>query len=694
MLIKNLKILKTAKKLLSVLTIFFVFHLLVSLYFVPSTQAKVPLDSFQNPPECSSPYSNDMVGNYGIAIGGVGLQEDGPNYNKSFQVNSIDGNVVEAYLYWSIRYSGSDPKIKLKINSGTIKEHTAQPAARFEHAVLSGPSTTYAGYIVRLVGADLSSISSPSSTFTVSKTAPATDFDLYGAGILIIYQNSSLPQRHVEVKCGFDVTYANDIGNDPSDAKWGMWSDVICHQFPPDTGHNRNIHYYAFMSGTKKTETGVYRPNAFWYVTGAGSIPPSITSLNKPGNTPNQGLVGVPGRVEKTDFFNANSGNEWDTIEFDAINIPVNHEYICFQTQSRNSPGWTSGNYGKGTSMQWSMSALTFAYAGAVNTPTPSQSPTITPTSTPGPSPTPTIIPSITPSPTPTPIIYDPWVNTMGGNTYSQTFNQTRLMNPNIQHSYQNSSQPIHFNGSPVYLSTNLYLQPIGFGLPPRSSEKRSELANYNDANSEYKPSVSWFSYFKQYLLNSSLPNVSIIPRTDTSITLPTTSSLTVTDPARVYIFHFPNSVAIDIDRCNSKSIFLIEGNLTLNPNFTVDGNENGCLFIVSGTTTIQKGDDLGSEDATPKTVFDQIHGYFVTGLFNTEPDNTSRDGLFIKGGVVETDMNSGQMNLSRDLGSTRNLYTPSEIIEYDARYLYIYGDLLTYSYGYNIRESQFIRTI
>ena len=92
------------------------------------------------------------------------------------------------------------------------------------------------------------------------------------------------------------------------------------------------------------------------------------------------------------DLFNATSEDEWDTIDSTHltpdIQIPQDHTYICFQTQSRNVPPGTQAN-GLGSSMQWSMSALTFAYASSLNTPTPGPSPTATPTPLPSPTPTP-----------------------------------------------------------------------------------------------------------------------------------------------------------------------------------------------------------------------------------------------------------------------------------------------------------------
>lgn len=161
-------------------------------------------------------------------------------------------------------------------------------------------------------------------------------------------------------------------------------------------------------------------------------------------------------------------------------------------------------------------------------------------------------------------------------------------------------------------------------------------------------------------------------------------------------VYTYTGNLSLDVNICNTKSIFLIDGDLFITPNLKTNGYTNGCMFIVSGTTSIQPGDQAGSVNSpSPQTTYDEVHAYFITNSFKTEID-PFQDGLFIRGGVVEIAPNTGtdSMSLNRDLGVIRNKYSPSEIIEYDARYLYIYGDLLTYVYGYNIRESQFIRTL
>lgn len=633
-------------------------------------------------------YETDLEGKYSMKVGGLGMIDKinvSNVYNGTFSVDSINGPVRNVYLYWTIRKPTDDKTIQVTVNGGVTRDISANQV--FGPAKLSTPKYTYWGYIADLGTTDIKNLGI--NEIRIRKATGGVDMELFGVGAIIIHEDPSLPiDSHLEIKCGFDGTFVNNPGSDPSVSKWGEWSNVVCHEFLGDTNSPRRVDYFAFMSGTKELATA-YRPNAFWYVTGTDNVRELavINSLNKPAGVPNLGLPSITDATIKSnikeyrDLFNATSEDEWDTINSTHltpdVQIPKDHTYICFQTQSRNVPPGTQAN-GLGSSMQWSMSALNFAYSSSLSTPTPGFSPT--PTQTPLPSPT----------PTPTPLSFYPWVNTIGGNVYSQTFDQTPLNSiDKIKNSFFDNGDPTNFIERLRYLSTNLYLQPVGYAIPSRSSEKDSELSDYADANSEYKTGVSWFQYFDQYLRNS-IPTIIKTQITDPTITHNRMSEIHPTGNLNDVVVYLSGDLTIDVNICDTKSIFLVTGNLNIQPNLVSEGFENGCMFIVQGTTTILPGDGLGSADPD-KTVYDQVHGYFVTGLFSTVAD-PSGDGLYLKGGVVETDTAAGNMSLNRNLGNIRSQYSPSEIIEYDPRYLYIYGDLMTYVFGYNIREGQFIR--
>ncbi len=671
--------------------------LLITLLFVSEGGYAIsPLDKVDGSGNPVCKYSQELIGNYDIKVGGVGLidKRSGNDYSGEFKINNIPGTPYKAYLYWTVHKKTIDSTIKLKINSGGMATLNASSS----NGQVFGPAklntnNSYSGYIVDLApyisSGAIRSGNNTENIFKIEKTVDAATTEIFGAGIIIIYSDPSMAQqRHIEVKCGFDGTFMDDLGDDDN-AKWGEWSDVVCHDFPADEDDTRNVKYFAFMSGTKERDEvavpKIYRPNAFWYKSGTGSHA-FIEALNKAPGVPNQGLDDLSG-IPYNDLFDANSDNEWDTINFSSISIPRDHNYICFQTQSRNIEP-VIGQYRKGTSMQWSMSALSFAYAGGINTPTPS--PLISHT----PSPTP-IAPSWTPTPSPTPIVYHPWINTIGGNAYSSKFNQMSLNKVNqsnsnlIQNTFVSTTNSI--NNISAYLSTNLNLQKSAGALPPRSSKNNFDLANYQDGNKEYRPGFAWFVYLEQFLTNTTADVVKLI---NPNISVSSVSDIPGTNANKVNIIKIPGNTAFSINNCDRKAIFVIDGNLQIDPDLIVTGFENGCLFIVRGTTLVTAGNDLGSTDVTPLTNYDQLHAYFITGLFETRTDN-ALDGLYIWGGVVETaDSPTGEIELNRTLSITRNEFSPAETIEYDPRYLYIYGDLLTYSFGYNIRESQYIRSL
>jgi hypothetical protein len=644
-------------------------------------------------------YGVELTGRYSIKVGGVGTVPETPgasSYSGSFEIPGVNGNVVGAYLYWTNKKSNNDDTIQLKINNSAFKPISADQT--FGPAVLNGPFTTYWGYIEKLNNADIRI--NQNNTFTIQNSSDSdVEMLLFGSGILIIHEDPTLTNdQHVEVKCGFDGSYESSLGSQSTVTKWGGWSNVVCHEFPADLNSNRLVKYYAFMSGTKKKTASpvMYRPNAFWYITGkkvSGSIPQNIFDLNEDPGVPNRGLNTLTSIPPYLDLFDATSGNEWDTITSDEINpaivIPEDHEYICFQTQSRNLPPNTTSN-GRGSSMQWSMSALTFAYSGV-----PADSPTPTPTPTEGPTPTPTNTPLPSNTPTPTPVVYYPWAITEKGNTYVNSIDQTTLGNFNMDSSYFDASKSIltGLAGRQPYISSDLFLQPISSSLPSYNSGRNAGKNTYKDKNSEYKSGVSWYNYFYQYLVNS---------RTDVSKQIlngnsysGNTSNLYIVNGIptdKILVFTHAGDLNLDLTNCDTKSIFLIDGNLNLNPNLSASGNQNGCTFIVSGTTRIQAGDNITNDG---NTYYDKVDAYFITHQFITDLDSSS-DGLYIYGGVVETvkPLTDTSLELNRNLTSDNNQYSPSEVFAYDPRYLYIYGDLMTYIYGYNIREGQFIRSL
>jgi hypothetical protein len=154
--------------------------------------------------------------------------------------------------------------------------------------------------------------------------------------------------------------------------------------------------------------------------------------------------------------------------------------------------------------------------------------------------------------------------------------------------------------------------------------------------------------------------------------------------------------VAGGIKGCNNRTIFLIDGDLEITPDMTLDNiAEDACLFIVRGTTRILTsgktaptcgGDHINTirEILTPR---DNIDAFIITSNFTTNPSAVQ---LYIKGGVITNTLTGG---LNRKV-NTPSCYFPnlaSEVIDYEgARYIKTFKDILGESEMTSIREIQY----
>jgi hypothetical protein len=129
---------------------------------------------------------------------------------------------------------------------------------------------------------------------------------------------------------------------------------------------------------------------------------------------------------------------------------------------------------------------------------------------------------------------------------------------------------------------------------------------------------------------------------------------------------------------CKSKTVFLISGNLTINPNIDLNG-DNGCLFIVNKDTYINK--TSGN---------DQINAFFLTDRFIT----AETDGMLtIKGGVIAINSNFNKNhNLYTSLAANINRSAASETIIYEgARYIKHFSGYLPDPFFLSLKEIQYI---
>lgn len=302
-------------------------------------------------------------GNYAIAAAGVGLF--GP-LNLSGDITlDIPGTPIQAYLYWAANDGdpGGDDTITLSINAGPPISITADRVNGPDFWFSSTPDVfnyVYAEDVTSLV-------LSGSNTYTISDFGPIRQ--KYGAGLVVVYQDLSLPTSLVEIVDGLDSAYWN------FPPPRGPNSEVVCFQFAA-AGISRGLDFTIVAGGITIV---AFRPDAIWYLTGSGTLPGDV--------------IGQPGAVEiGGQPLNSNDANQWDTYN-DSITVPAGDTFACFQVESvSDEPPFD------GASLIWFASAFSISVPTPTPTVTPSTTPTIVSTATPDMTPTPTA--TIEPAPT------------------------------------------------------------------------------------------------------------------------------------------------------------------------------------------------------------------------------------------------------------------------------------------------------
>ena len=186
---------------------------------------------------------------------------------------------------------------------------------------------------------------------------------------------------------------------------------------------------------------------------------------------------------------------------------------------------------------------------------------------------------------------------------------------------------------------------------PTCSAHEKQFILNsgYNDANS----SLSWFDTLKSKILEMDTESDDIKVNKHENLT--TTGT------------------------CSGKQIFIVEGNLTINPRFTVSNRDSSCLFLVKGKTTIGNTFEGNSFSSIPYNESDLIEAFIITNDYEDQDDGD--DMLVIKGGLIINVKNSFKR-------ATGQISTPSTIIHYEgARYIKHYKDFLSLPQQLTIKE-------
>ncbi len=322
-------------------------------------------------------------------------------------------------------------------------------------------------------------------------------------------------------------------------------------------------------------------------------------------------------------------------------------------------------------------------------------------------------------------LLINPWLMTTDGDTYSKLgyspnplIQIAAINDPSIDEGLPGGpgvlSSPRFFttmNGKTPYLSTYGYMDNVGINVP-RSSVDGFNVTPYPDQNGVPKPSsnfTNWYDYLESRI-NTNVPAARIKVLAAGTYGPTATSTMTgvvangpagATVDQRVVVEKVTGNLVLRSITCDTKTIFLINGNLQLEPEFliseptvgaaaivNVPTNMNGCIFIVKNQTTVGIGTNK-VPPASNQAVYDQLRAFIITDSFISSADATN-NGLQVRGGVITNQSNS----FRRDIGIVLNQTAPSEIFRYDGgRYIYIFGKILTDTIDFSIKEVPFIET-
>jgi hypothetical protein len=107
--------------------------------------------------------------------------------------------------------------------------------------------------------------------------------------------------------------------------------------------------------------------------------------------------------------------------------------------------------------------------------------------------------------------------------------------------------------------------------------------------------------------------------------------------------------------QCNGKGLIIVDGDITINPNFTNSPADSACIILASGDITITPGDD-----AVGTPGYDQIQAFLIangdiTIQAENEPPTEDSDGLIVEGGLIA-------VSDGADLGSSTSIINERDI--------------------------------
>lgn len=251
---------------------------------------------------------------------------------------------------------------------------------------------------------------------------------------------------------------------------------------------------------------------------------------------------------------------------------------------------------------------------------------------------------------------------------------------------------PPIINLSTYTFSTNQALNSISAPVPAVCSSnpticsfKSYLLMNYNDNNHLVPLGTTWYAKFKDQLNQNPT-----ITKDTTSYNSPTWFSGSGFYDTSKTLINITGDLTIKRGAiCSGKNIFLISGDLTIDPDFTYL-DDNACLFIVNQNTTINNSINGVRQQ-------DTVQAFIITNTIST-PNQNDDNWLLIKGGVITTNapvytVNKNSWGRNVNLNAAHNVfpYQPSEILEYEgARYINFFTNSLGSPSQLSIREIQY----
>ena len=277
------------------------------------------------------------------------------------------------------------------------------------------------------------------------------------------------------------------------------------------------------------------------------------------------------------------------------------------------------------------------------------------------------------------------WIESKGGLVFSRggTNIDVRLLNSGIWSSNQ-WFEKYGLKEEAVDLSTELLSGNI------KSTSLLKELKHENsnksyravDYNGIYRSDI-YSHYIEKY--NKIDPNIitEIVSNGNLSGKLSNYCPEGINCNQKIYVEKRDGNMKVESNfSCDGKAVFLINGDLEINPDITNANDYSACIFVVNGDTYIKEGID----QSTTKIGFDTIEAYIVSrGIIEIEKENKNindiKDGVFVYGGLVAFGKEEGSQAsiiLKRELSLLdRHIYPVLNVIHQPK-----YGKLIKQLFG------------